>query len=100
MFKWKIIIPAVLVIIVIVVLLSVWSVRKVGENNYNSNVNLAEEAIAPAVNGKVTNMIGATDVFAGEEEKILNEEDADADLINNDKQTVNELGNSYDENEL
>ncbi|MBU4284933.1 hypothetical protein KKF60_02945 [Patescibacteria group bacterium] len=101
MTKWKILVPIVIIVLVIVIFgINEFNLINNGDNSAKIQDVSKEMLPIPATTGNVDDIIDAILTFSDNEEILMNEETADINLITADSQEINDFGQSYNENEF
>jgi len=102
MTKWKILIPIVIILVIVIFGISEFNLFDNGNKDDLGKVqDVSKEMLPiPEVTGNVDNTIDAILTFSENEGILMSEEIADANLLTADSQVINDFGQSYNENEF
>jgi len=113
MTKWRIIVPAAMVVLLVVgigifrfgqkrqtVNQENEQIMEQSEQEFTEYVEIPKEVSVPESIGTIDDVIGALNAFAENEQVIIVEEGNDASMVTIDSQAVSDFGQSYDENQF
>ena len=100
MTKWKILIPIVIILVIVIFGISELNLFDNGDNLAKVQDVSKEMLPIPETTGNIDDVVEAILTFSENEGILMSEEIADANLLTADSQEINDFGQSYNENEF